>query len=655
MLPRLLALPVAILLALGLIAASASNASAYEFEGGIAQMGDPVGCISSAAQAGCERGVGLREPAAVLALGRSVIAAGAAGVTSFGTGASGRLRPTMGEYACLGDPGDGCAPAPTLVGATGLAQVPQSNRILVVSPVTDALTVLEVDRVTDHLRVRSCISATGSGGRCQVGRALEGATAVAADGDRIYVASPEGDSLAVIRSDAYGSLYQSPGPESCISEDGTGGTCLDGRALDGATDVVLSRGHRATVYVASEAADAIAVLHEGSWPAAVEQRAGTAGCISRDGAGGCAPASGLDGVRSLALSPDDRQLYAAADGGSGAVAAFERDRETGALDPRGCLAAGHDAGGCAAGAGVAGAADVAVTRDGGRVLVLARRSDAVTLLVRDAATGRLEPHPGVTGCVAPSGSTCGRGRGLGGLRGVTVMPESNQAYAVGRAGVVALEEHFAPWCGRFTMTFPATMRSAETPFYCRSGNGGPISIEIAQPAHGSATIDVPRMTLTYRPDPGFVGTDQVVLTATEPSGAAASQAVAFFVTGPAETGLVENPGPAIRPAPAALTPRRVPVAPAPRVVIRRQTVAVDSRGRGVVRIACVSRRAACRGTVAPRGARASSSPRRFLLRAGTTRGVRITVATRRRGARTVRVATTVSGRTRLWSVRVARR
>jgi len=661
MVARPLAVSVAVLHCLLLMGVGAPLASAFNFEQGIAQAGDAAGCISSAAEAGCERGVALRDPTAVLAVEGAgdveVVAASAAGVTSFGE-ERWRLKQATGEHACLGDPADGCAPAPTLVGATGLAQVPQSNRILVVSPVTDALTVLEVDRVTDHLRVRSCISATGSGGRCQVGRALEGATAVAAEGDRIYVASPEGDSLAIIRSDAYGSLYQSPGPESCISEDGTGGTCLDGRALDGATDVVLSRGHRATVYVASEAADAIAVLHEGSWPAAVEQRAGTAACISRDGAGGCAPASGLDGVRSLALGPDDRRLYSAAGGGSGAVAAFERDRETGALEPRGCLAAADDARGCAASPRVAGAADIAVSREGGRVFVLARASDAVALLIRDPATGRLEPHPGATGCVAASGASCGRGRGLGGLRALAAMPQKDKVYAVSRTAVLTLEEFFEPQCGAFGSTFPATMGRMEMRVYCRSGNGGALSVEITQPAHGQATLDADRMVVTYTPRPGFVGTDSLLITATEPSGATARAPLTFNVTGPAVAAgaepLGEPVGQRSTTASAPVPRRRVP-SPAPRVVIRRQAVAIDGRGRALVRIACVSRSRACRGTVVSRGARAASAFRRFSLRAGTTRGVRVSIPKHRREARTLEVATMVDGRTRVWKLRVKRR
>ncbi len=55
------------------------------------------------------------------------------------------------------------------------------------------------------------------------------------------------------------------------------------------------------------------------------QPAGTAGCISEMGSGPCADGHGLDGPRSVAVSPDGKSVYvASAVSGSGAVARFNR-------------------------------------------------------------------------------------------------------------------------------------------------------------------------------------------------------------------------------------------------------------------------------------------------------------------------------------------
>lgn len=72
---------------------------------------------------------------------------------------------------------------------------------------------------------------------CTVGRGLDGARAVAVSGDRknVYVASVEGDAVAIFRRDEVsGRLIQADDETGCISETGSE-DCTDGKALDGAT------------------------------------------------------------------------------------------------------------------------------------------------------------------------------------------------------------------------------------------------------------------------------------------------------------------------------------------------------------------------------------------------------------------------------------
>ena len=71
------------------------------------------------------------------------------------------------------------------------------------------------------------------------------------DGDSVYVVSAGSDAVAIFdRDPVTGALAQKRGTQRCVSQDGSGGTCQDGTALDGVTDVTASLDGR-SVYVAS--------------------------------------------------------------------------------------------------------------------------------------------------------------------------------------------------------------------------------------------------------------------------------------------------------------------------------------------------------------------------------------------------------------------
>src|SRR5439155_11245378 len=80
------------------------------------------------------------------------------------------------------------------------------------------------------------------------------------------------------------------------------------------------------------------------------------------------------------VSGDGRFVYATSFRGD-AITAFARDATTGALTELGCLAQGGK-GGCAAGRGLDGAYDLALSRDGRHVYVASRFSRAVAILAR---------------------------------------------------------------------------------------------------------------------------------------------------------------------------------------------------------------------------------------------------------------------------------
>jgi len=84
--------------------------------------------------------------------------------------------------------------------------------------------------------------------------------ATSRDGKQVYVASKDSDAVAVfVRDRKYGSLSQLATPDGCISDDGSEGACIDGRALDTPRSVTVSRDGR-HVYVAAQGSEGVAVL-----------------------------------------------------------------------------------------------------------------------------------------------------------------------------------------------------------------------------------------------------------------------------------------------------------------------------------------------------------------------------------------------------------
>ncbi len=146
--------------------------------------------------------------------------------------------------------------------------------------------------------------------------------AVAPDG-AVYVASATPGDLAVLTRNASGSLVgasSAPGRYACVDNDGSDG-CVQGRALAGAEAVAVAPDGR-DVYVAASAAGAIDAFERDG----LHQLDGRDGCLSYDGGGGiCAKGELLEGVHSLVVSPDGRQVYAVS-ANHGAVLTFDREQ-----------------------------------------------------------------------------------------------------------------------------------------------------------------------------------------------------------------------------------------------------------------------------------------------------------------------------------------
>jgi 6-phosphogluconolactonase (cycloisomerase 2 family) len=228
-----------------------------------------------------------------------------------------------------------------------------------------------------------------------------------------------------------GSCFQQPaGNDDAVLDD-----CLPGSGLSGAGALSVTPDQR-NVYVAAGASDAIVAFGR-----AEDGRLEPLGCISADGGDGrfgsdgkCRDGDALVGARRVVVSPDGRFVYVLAYG-SHALAWFERDPETGALEQRGCLKAQPRGGHCGGAWGLWQPSDLAIAPDGTSVYVSSPEDDSLTTFARDAETGAVV----WAGCVSRSGSDglCTDATGMDGAASIAIAPDGATVFlTAGRAGAL---------------------------------------------------------------------------------------------------------------------------------------------------------------------------------------------------------------------------
>jgi len=418
--------------------------------GAIGQLPGTDACVSDSGTNGaCADGTALAGPRSVALSpdGNNLYfpATTAAAIGTFDRDpVTGALRQLTGTSGCISESGTNgaCAVGRALSGARSAAVSPDGASVYVASFFSDAVAVFSRDTATGALTqlpgASGCVSETGSGGACVDGTALDGArtVVVSPDGANVYVAAETSGAVSVFaRDELTGALTQLAGLAACVSQTGTGGTCVDGRALGGAGGIEVSA-DGGFVYVASFGSDAVATFSRDPGTGALAQLPGTAGCVSETGNGGsCLDGTALDRARSLSLSPDGSSMYVAAEA-SDAIAVLSRDGTTGTLRQlpgvAGCVSETGTGGACSDGVALDAARSVSVSADGESVYAASFGSSAVSIFSRDPTTGALTqlgaPPPPPSPSPSPSSPpppppadrilflTLGSGTTVGGVR-----------------------------------------------------------------------------------------------------------------------------------------------------------------------------------------------------------------------------------------------
>jgi 6-phosphogluconolactonase (cycloisomerase 2 family) len=370
---------------------------------------------------------------AVTADGRSVYVAAEGGVAALARDrATGALRPasTSSPRACIATTTNGrCATSDgALRGADALAISPD-DRFVYVGAV-NAATVSAFARQGNGLLAPlassnrhhstpyfGCVSGRTFTGtpRPRCGAHIQGLNGVAAlvvspDGRSLYAVSyglaPGEDSLITLQRDPRtGGLRPLPGKRSCVqSLPGRGCPALAG--LEGATAITISADGR-FVYVASELSGAVRGFLRDRSTGALTPLYGRGGCISSGKQAAhdlrCeVTVPQLAGARSLALSPDGRELYVAAFD-PGAVVVLRRNPRSGrlAVGPANCLQAEPDTS-CPLGLPfLHGASALAMGAHGSAVYAISVGGNSLVELLRNPADGTLSLNSKAPTAVGP--------------------------------------------------------------------------------------------------------------------------------------------------------------------------------------------------------------------------------------------------------------
>ena len=305
--------------------------------GVLTQLPGASGCVSQRPGGGCFAGRALNEPTSVAVSpdGAHVYVTGRrfpSGVAVFDRAADGSVTQPAGPAGCATQRGGfDCGTARALRSPEEVAVSPDSRFVLVAGMRSSAVSVLAQgpEGLFQADGAAGCI-ANGAGSEgCAPGRGLAGPVdlAVTRDGRNVYAASSVGDAIAILQRDrTTGVLSQEAGRAGCISQGGSGGRCIRGRALDEVWGVAVSPDGR-NVYGVSAKVNMLGAMARNPSSGRLTQLPGRHGCFIRGRGGlfGCHEGRGLTVAVAVTVSPDGRNVYVTSeDTYLGSVAIFRR-------------------------------------------------------------------------------------------------------------------------------------------------------------------------------------------------------------------------------------------------------------------------------------------------------------------------------------------
>jgi DNA-binding beta-propeller fold protein YncE len=380
------------------VAASKSDAIAVFLRspatGALVQAPGKAGCVAAKGADGCAMAIGLDEPnsVAISPDGSSVYATSRVGnsVTSFrrnpATGALRQLPPA--SSGCIsGLPLPGCAAGLGLGAPDVVVVSPDGENVYAGSFLGNSVAAFGRDQTTGALTQLAgsagCIAEATSG--CATGIALKSVEglAISADGSSVYAATALSNAVVeLVRNPSTGALTQATDGSGCIVDVPLAG-CVEGRELAGANAVAVSPDD-GDVYVTSLFSNSITSFGRSTSSGVLTQKEGTSGCLIFLRSAGCSFGRALVAPEGLAVSPDGRNVYAAAFR-TGAIAVLDRGRSgTVAQKPgrAGCLAP-RSVSGCTRARALQGVSSIAISPDGRHLYSTAFESDAVDVFRRN--------------------------------------------------------------------------------------------------------------------------------------------------------------------------------------------------------------------------------------------------------------------------------
>lgn len=323
--------------------------------------------------------------------------------------ATGALTPA----GCIDDlPGEGpdtCSSSTAgMNGAIGVEVSPDGNSVYVTTSGDDAVVRFNRD-AGGALTPVDCIDDEDSGAdACAAtspGLNQAASFTISPDGKSVYVAAFGDDAVASFSRDTTSGALA---PAGCIDDEDSGAdTCATtAPGLDNPVGIASSSDGK-SVYTAANTDDAVARFDRDTTNGTLTP----AGCVDDNdsGADDCgATADGLDGLFEVVVSPGGGSVYTAANADN-AVARFDRD-PAGALIPNGCVD-DNDVGAdvCTADTdGLAGASGVAVSPDNRSLYAISVGDSAIVRFDREAEPVIVPPTtepPGPTADVDPPETT----------------------------------------------------------------------------------------------------------------------------------------------------------------------------------------------------------------------------------------------------------